>query len=115
MTDAEQRERARLRSERWRRAHGIGPRRPAERPWLALGISRSTWRESPSAGRIDAGDCRAGGGVRPLAMAACGTPRESRQDRYGKCGCLHSPGFAWASGAILPRSNSRAAAARSPR
>ena len=38
----EQRERARLRSERWRRAHGIGPRKPAARPWLALGISRST-------------------------------------------------------------------------
>jgi len=31
----ERREKARLRSERWRRAHGIGPRRPAERPWLA--------------------------------------------------------------------------------
>jgi hypothetical protein len=38
----EQRERARLRSLRWRRAHGIGPRKPAERPWLAMGISRST-------------------------------------------------------------------------
>jgi hypothetical protein len=43
MTAAESRERARLRSERWRRARGIGPRKPAERPWLALGISRSTW------------------------------------------------------------------------
>jgi hypothetical protein len=43
MTDAERREKARLRSERWRRAHGIGPRRPAQRPWLAEGISRSTW------------------------------------------------------------------------
>jgi hypothetical protein len=40
MTDAERREKARLRSERWRRAHGIGPRRPAQRPWLAEGISR---------------------------------------------------------------------------
>jgi len=29
MTAAEQREKARLRSERWRRAHGIGPRKPA--------------------------------------------------------------------------------------
>jgi hypothetical protein len=28
-------ERNRLRSERWRRAHGIGPRRPAQRPWVA--------------------------------------------------------------------------------
>jgi hypothetical protein len=29
------------RSERWRRAHGLGPRKPAQRPWLAEGISRS--------------------------------------------------------------------------
>ena len=36
MTAAERRERNRLRSERWRRVHGIGPRRPAQRPWLAL-------------------------------------------------------------------------------
>src|SRR5262249_2837384 len=43
LTPEERRERARLRSERWRRAHGIGPRKPAERPWLALGISRSTY------------------------------------------------------------------------
>lgn len=43
MTDLERREKARLRSERWRRAHGIRPRRPAQRPWLAEGISRSTW------------------------------------------------------------------------
>jgi hypothetical protein len=43
MTNAERRERARLRSERWRRAHGIGPRKPAERPLLAMGISRSTY------------------------------------------------------------------------
>jgi hypothetical protein len=43
LTPAERRERARLRSERWRRAHGIGPRKPAQRPWLAEGISRSTY------------------------------------------------------------------------
>jgi ribosomal protein L32E len=43
MTAAERRERARLRAERWRRAHGIMPRRPAQRPWLAMGVSRSTW------------------------------------------------------------------------
>ena len=43
MTESERREKARLRSERWRRAHGIGPRRPAKQPWLAEGISRSTW------------------------------------------------------------------------
>jgi hypothetical protein len=42
LTSEERRERARLRSERWRRAHGIARRKPAERPWLALGISRST-------------------------------------------------------------------------
>jgi len=39
----QRREAARLRSERWRRAHGIMPRRPAKQPWLAEGISRSTW------------------------------------------------------------------------
>ena len=43
MSDAERREKARLRSERWRRARGIMPRRPAQRPWLAEGVSRSTW------------------------------------------------------------------------
>jgi hypothetical protein len=43
MTAAERREKARLRSERWRPAHGIMPSKPAERPWLAEGISRSTW------------------------------------------------------------------------
>src|ERR1017187_8852590 len=43
MTPAERRERARLRSERYRRAHGVMPRRPAQRPWLAEGVSRSTW------------------------------------------------------------------------
>ncbi len=43
MTAAERLERNRLRSERWRRAHGIMPRRPAQRPWLAEGIGRSTW------------------------------------------------------------------------
>ena len=43
MTSDERREAARLRSERWRRARGIGPRKPAQRPWLAVGISRSTW------------------------------------------------------------------------
>jgi hypothetical protein len=43
MTPDERRAKARLRSERWRRAHGIGPRKPAQRPWLAEGCSRSTW------------------------------------------------------------------------
>jgi hypothetical protein len=39
VTAEERRERARLRSERYRRAHGILPRKPAQRPWLAEGIS----------------------------------------------------------------------------
>jgi len=43
MTAEERREKGRLRSERWRRAHGIMPRKPAQKPWLAEGISRSTW------------------------------------------------------------------------
>ena len=43
LTPEERRERNRLRSERWRRAHGIGPRKPARQPWLAEGVSRSTW------------------------------------------------------------------------
>jgi hypothetical protein len=43
MTPDECRRAARLRSERRRRALGIKPRRPAQQPWLALGISRSTW------------------------------------------------------------------------
>jgi hypothetical protein len=43
MTAAERREANRLRSERWRRRHGIMPRKPAQRPWLAEGCSRSTW------------------------------------------------------------------------
>ncbi len=43
LTSDERCERARLRSERWRRAHGIGPRKPAQRLWLAVGISRSTY------------------------------------------------------------------------
>jgi hypothetical protein len=58
MTDAERREKARLRSERWRRAHGIGPRRPAQRPWLAEGVSRSTWyRRKQRARQATAGAC----------------------------------------------------------
>jgi hypothetical protein len=40
---AERREKARLRSERTRRARGIMPRKKARKAWLAEGISRSTW------------------------------------------------------------------------
>jgi hypothetical protein len=41
MKDAERREKNRLRSERWRRAHGIMPRRPAQRPWLEAGCTKA--------------------------------------------------------------------------
>jgi len=54
MTAAEQREKARLRSERWRRAHGIGPRKPAQKPWLAAGCSRSTWYRRRAKARQEA-------------------------------------------------------------
>ena len=40
---AARREKARLRVERARRAKGIMPRPKAKQPWLAEGISRSTW------------------------------------------------------------------------
>ena len=53
-TTEERRERNRLRSERWRRAHGIGPRKPAQRPWLAEGISRSTWYRRRAKARREA-------------------------------------------------------------
>jgi hypothetical protein len=43
LTPEERRERNRLRSERYRRAKGIMPRAPAQKPWLILGISRSTY------------------------------------------------------------------------
>jgi len=41
LTDFEGRQRNRLRSERYRRARGILPSRPAHRPRMALGVSRS--------------------------------------------------------------------------
>jgi len=40
---AARREKARLRSERARRVRGVKPRPKAKQPWLAAGISRSTW------------------------------------------------------------------------
>jgi hypothetical protein len=49
---AAHREKACLRSERWRRAHGIGPRKPAQKPWLAEGISRSRQVASASSSGI---------------------------------------------------------------
>lgn len=93
---AERRELNRLRSLRWRRAHGIGPRKPAERPWLALGISRSLVPpacESPRAGRTGetvlallASAGRERGGARPLAVADCGAAHEPRSMRGCACG-----------------------------
>jgi hypothetical protein len=75
MTAAERREKARLRSERWRRAHGIMPRKPAQRPWLAEGISRSNVVQAaqagPRAGSIDCCGYGEGGGVRPPRLATC--------------------------------------------
>src|SRR5262245_23203882 len=54
LTPEERREKARLRSERWRRAHGIGPRKAARKPWLAEGTSRSTWYRRRAKGRQEA-------------------------------------------------------------
>jgi hypothetical protein len=51
---AERRERNRLRSERWRRARGIMPRKPAQRPWLAMGVSRSTYYRRRAKARHEA-------------------------------------------------------------
>jgi hypothetical protein len=89
LTPEQRRERNRLRSERWRRAHGIGPRRPAERPWLALGLSPEAC-ESPRAGRADSSNHCKSGGARPARLADCGTRREPRQD----CDCERSYGGA---------------------
>jgi hypothetical protein len=55
MSPDEKRARNRLASLRWRRAHGIGPRKPAQRPWLAEGISRSkTWYRRRAKARQEA-------------------------------------------------------------
>jgi hypothetical protein len=43
MSDAERCERVRLRAERWRRAHGIMPGRPAQRPWLRKASRARPW------------------------------------------------------------------------
>jgi hypothetical protein len=40
LTPEQRRERNRLRSLRWRRAHGTGPRKPAERPWHQTDVRR---------------------------------------------------------------------------
>jgi hypothetical protein len=55
LTPEERRERTRLRSERWRRAHGIGPRKPAQKPWLEARCSRATWyRRKAKARQLEA-------------------------------------------------------------
>jgi len=76
LTPDERRTRARLRSERWRRAHGIGPRRPAERPWLALGVSRSTWYRRRAKAREQAAQA-----ARAAALALATAAREAVLDR----------------------------------
>jgi hypothetical protein len=69
LTPEQRRERNRLRSLRWRRAHDIGPRKPAARPWLAEGVSRSTWYRRRKAAREQA------------ALAAAMAAREAVLDR----------------------------------
>jgi hypothetical protein len=51
ITPAERREANRLRSERWCRAHRIGPRKPPQRTWLAMGVSRNHVLSAAQAGR----------------------------------------------------------------
>jgi hypothetical protein len=69
LTPEQRRERARLRALRWRRAHGIGPRKPAARPWLALGVSRSTYYRRRAKAREQA------------ALAAATAAKEAVLDR----------------------------------
>jgi hypothetical protein len=89
MTDAERREKARLRSQAWRRAHGIGPRRPAQRPWLAEGISRSTWYRRQKKAREAA--------AAVAAQAALDRAREcaaALQRDLARCAALHAQSMA---------------------
>jgi hypothetical protein len=86
MTAAERRERARLRSERWRRAHGIGPRRPAQKPWLAEGISRR--QSGACAGGCGGYMCHASAGYicprRDFRPRAAGRTRRGRAVQPGR-------------------------------
>jgi hypothetical protein len=70
----ERREANRLRSERWRRAHGIMPRRPAQKLWLAEGCSRSTYS---------------------TRRCVQDPHREFRPVRAPKMACLHTCGPGW--------------------
>jgi len=86
LTLEQRRERGRLRALHWRRAHGIGPRKPAARPWVALGISRSTMVPPAGESRRASGTSRPCGRARPAGLADCRIARESRSDRCGQCG-----------------------------
>jgi hypothetical protein len=70
---ADRREKARLRSERARRARGVKPRPKAKQPWLAAGISRSTWYRRQKKAREQAAAALAltdaASGARPAGMA----------------------------------------------
>jgi len=82
------RERNRLRSERWRRAHGIGPRRTAQRPWLAEGISRSTWyRRQAKARDATARQCTLASVERTFARAESFAAQLSRD--LERCAAAH--------------------------
>ena len=76
LTPEQRRERARLRALRWRRAHGIGPRKPAARPWLALGISRSTYYRRRAKAREQAAQA-----AREAVLAQAVAAREAVLDR----------------------------------
>ena len=78
------RENARLRSDRWHRAHGIMPRRPAQRPWLAEWVSRSTWYRRRKQARERAGrhlKLPAGGKFFPAPKPSRGNCKPSRRGR----------------------------------
>jgi len=66
---AARREKARLRSERARRVRGVKPRPKAKQPWLAAGISRSTWYRRQKKAREQA------------AAVAAATMRQAALDR----------------------------------
>jgi hypothetical protein len=67
LTPEQRRERNRLRSERWRRAHGIPPRKPAARPWLAQHLVPETG-EGPPAGRAGARSGHTRDRVQPVGV-----------------------------------------------
>jgi len=70
-TSAERREKIRLRSQAWRRAHGIPPRKPAQKPWIAEGISRSTWYRRSQKARQQASQAHVAIVLDRLAWLSC--------------------------------------------